>query len=407
MTARPSLGFWPACLLSLLLIVLASAVSNGGALSTLGLDLKHRWVAVAAGRGQPAVDLEPDLVRPGSTQGPQLGANTFLEQEAIPERREESIELLKAAGVTWIRQQLPWEEIEPDAKGSYVDSKFGGSTWAKYDDIVERANAVGIQVVFRLDTTPVWARPAGATDDSTPPEHDADYWDFVQAVAQRYRSRVAGYQIWNEPNLSSEWGGQAPAPADYARLLEGAAQRVHAADPQAVVAMAALAPTLTQSTDAEDDLLYLQQLYDAGVKGSFDVLAVQAYGLRGGPDDPRIDNSDVTFSRPERVRDLMVRNGDAATPMWATEFGWDAPPADMAVQRFGWVTPVLQARYTARAIERVAQQWPWLERLGIWYFKRVDEADAGQDWYWFRLASSDFALQPVYYAVRDASAVAR
>jgi hypothetical protein len=93
--------------------------------------------------------------------------------------------------------------------------------------------------------------------------------------------------------------------------------------------------------------------------------------------------------------------------MWATEFGWDAPPPEMPVQRFGWVTPVLQARYTTRAVERVADAWPWMERLGIWYFKRVNEEDASQDWYWFRLASSDFALQPVYYALRDESAVTR
>ena len=40
----------------------------------------------------------------------------------------------------------------------------------------------------------------------------------------------------------------------------------------------------------------------------------------------------------------------------------------------------------------------------MWFWKRPDEAHRGQDWYWFRLADPDFALQPVYYALRDYAA---
>src|SRR5207245_7413799 len=107
--------------------------------------------------------------------------------------------------------------------------------------------------------------------------NDADYWDFVTRAATRYKGRVAAYQIWNEPNLTSEWGHRPPDAAAYARLLRGATERIHAVDPSARVLMAALAPTLTGNADALNELVYLQQLYDAGVRGTFDVLAVQAY----------------------------------------------------------------------------------------------------------------------------------
>ena len=106
----------------------------------------------------------------------------------------------------------------------------------------------------------------------------------------------------------------------------------------------------------------------------------------------------------EAVREVMLRNGDAARPMWATEMGWNVNPADTPEQRFGRVTPTLQARYTVRGFERARQQWPWLDVLSVWYWKRPDEAHRGEDWYWFRLADPDFALQPVYYALRDYAA---
>jgi hypothetical protein len=364
---------------------------------TLAIDLRHRTVAVIASEARdPAADAP--RARPIG-----LGMNVFLEQEVESEKRQRSLDLLRAAGVTWIRQELPWEQIEPFARGQMIDPKFGTSTWEKFDDIVNRATTMGLRVMLRLDTAPRWARPASAPDGLSPPLDNNDYFDFVTQVVSRYRGRVAAYQVWNEPNITSEWGGRPPDAAAYARLLRGASARIRAADPSALVVMAALAPTLTENTDALNELLYLQQLYDAGVRGDFDVLAVQAYGLRGGPDDPRIDRSDVTFSRPVLVHELMMANGDGAVPVWATEMGWNVNPPSISVQSFGRVTPSLQARYTVRAFERADEQWPWLQMGFVWYWKRPDDVNRDQDWFWFRVADADFTLQPVYYALRDAA----
>ncbi len=390
-------GGWPiAALVSLGLLLLASAISSGP-LDTLSIDLRHRWVTATS----PRLADGPPFVGGQVANG--VGVNVFLEQEVEPAKRQRSLELLRQAGVGWIRQELPWEQVEPVAKGQSIDPNFGDSTWAKFDDIVDRANGLGLKVLFRVDTSPRWARSADAPDGLAPPVNDADYWDFVAEVVTRYRGRVAAYQVWNEPNLNSEWGRRPPDAVAYARLLRGASERIRAIDPSAPVLMAALAPTLTENADALNDLVYLQRLYDAGVRGSFDVLAVQAYGLLGGPDDPRIDRSDVTFSRPVLVRQIMERNGDAATPVWATELGWNVNPPSMAIQSYGRVTPSLQARYTVRALERIHEQWPWLQVAYVWYWKRADETNRDQDWFWFRLADPDFTLQPVYYAIRDAA----
>jgi hypothetical protein len=386
-------GSWLLATVASLALLLAVSALSLGPIDTLTIDLRHRWVALNA----PRVPME------AGGEAPLVGMNVFLEQEVEPEKRQRSLELLRAAGVSWVRQELPWEQIEPVAKGQTTDPSFGGSTWTKFDDIVDRSAAMGMQAMLRVDTSPRWALPPGAPDGLSPPADFTDYFDFVAAVAERYRGRVAAYQIWNEPNLSSEWGGRPPDASAYARLLRGASERIRSVDPSARVVMAALAPTRTESADALNELIYLQQLYDAGVHGSFDVLAVQAYGLRGGPDDPRIDNTDVTFSRPLLVRRVMLTNGDANTPVWATEMGWNVNPASFSVQQFGRVTPALQARYTVRAFDRARDQWPWLRIGFVWYWKRPDNTNRDQDWFWFRVADPDFTLQPVYYALKDAS----
>ncbi len=394
----PRGGWLVASLATSALVALVALAPGATAIDTAALDLKHRWIAWTA----DSIAQTSSESAPPSLRGT-IGVNVFLEQEPDPNRRTRSIKLIHATGMVWIRQQLPWEQVEPERKGTYVDPKFGGSTWTKFDQIVDAANANGVKVLFRLDTSPRWALPPNAPDGLGPPVRYEDYWDFVRAVAERYRGRVAAYQVWNEPNLAIEWGRKPPDAGAYARLLEGTAERIRAADPEAQVVMAAMAPTLTESAEAMNELKYLQALYDAGVRGSFDVLAVQAYGLRGGPDDPRTDRTDVTYSRPSLAREVMERNGDRS-PVWATEVGWNVNPSEFAEQRFGRVTPMLQARYTARAFERARAQWPWMENLFVWYFKRPDDRNANQDWYWFRLADPEFQLQPVYYAIHDYTA---
>src|SRR5262249_88309 len=147
-----------------------------------------------------------------------------------------------------------------------VDPNYGGSTWTKFDDIVDRASATGLHVMLRLDTSPPWGLPPGPPDGPSPPLKHPDYFAFVSQRATRYRGRVTPYQGRNEPNLTSEWGHRPPDAAAYASLLRGAAERIRAADPDARVVMAALAPTLTDNADATNELVYLQRLYDSGVR---------------------------------------------------------------------------------------------------------------------------------------------
>jgi len=150
-----------------------------------------------------------------------------------------------------------------------------------------------------------------------------------------------------------------------------------------------------------NELLYLQQMYDAGASPYFDIMAVQAYGLRNGPDDRRLELGDVNFSRPMLVREIMVRNGDARKPVWASEMGWNAmPPGLPGEARYGRVTEEQQARFTVRAFERARQEWPWMGVMAIWFFKRADDHEADQDWYYFRMLDPDFTPHPVYHRLQ-------
>jgi hypothetical protein len=151
------------------------------------------------------------------------------------------------------------------------------------------------------------------------------------------------------------------------------------------------------------DVLFLQQLYDAGAAPYFDVLAMQGYGLWSGPTDRRMQPRVLNFSRPLYVRDVMVRNGDAHKSIWLSELGWNAVPPESGIPPvYGQVTPEQQARYTALAYERLEREWPWLGVGFYWFFKQADERErASNPQYYFRMVEPDFTPMPVYQAVKE------
>lgn len=343
-----------------------------------------------------------DFTPMAHTEAPPFGVNTFLEQEVEESKIRASLQLIRDGGFRFIRQEFPWEDIEQSAKGQFWDSKFNHSTWDKYDRIVALANEYGLEIIARLDHPPDWTRHDGHLRGTfAPPDNYDDYGDFVGAVVSRYRGSIKYYQIWNEPNIYPEWGDQPVSAVDYVRLLKIGYARAKAADPSSVIITAGLAQTVEQGPRNLSDLVFLQQMYDAGARGSFDILGVQDYGLFTGPGDRRVEAQRTNFSRPVLIREIMVKNGDADKPVWAMEVGWNALPETFSDAPFGRVTEAQQAEYAVQAYRRAQEEWPWMGVMNYWYFKRADDHEKNQPLYYFSLFDPDFTPHPVYAALKD------
>jgi hypothetical protein len=357
----------------------------------LGIRLTERPLQLAADTPMPHTGSNP------------FGVSTFLEQEADETNVRRSLEMIRAAGFGWIRQQFPWEDIEINGKGDFEDRRTvpHKSAWLKYDRIVELAGEYGIQILARLDAPPKWSR-ADRSEDGTfaPPDNLDDYGDFVEAVMRRYQGRIHAIQVWNEPNIYPEWGNRPPDPEGYVELLKVAYRRAKAVDPDVVVLSAPLAPTLDRTDRALRDLDYLERMYAAGARDYFDVLGAIAYGLGTGPTNRRVIWHHTNFPRVELLRDLMVRHGDAARPIWIVEFGWNAVPAGMPAP-FGRVTEAQQARYSVLAYDRIINEWPWVGVGFIWYFRRPNPEWEQRPEGYFRLVSPDWRPLPVYAALKE------
>lgn len=376
-------------------------------------------------RAQPVTD---PLAPIQHADAPPFGINVFLQKEVEEPKLRAMLEMIRAAGFVWLRQEFPWEDIEVDGRGQFTDSRndYSGDgvpdtidAWAKYDRIVDLAQEYDLRLLVRLSNPPRWSRaenPDTAGGALAPPDDFQDFVNFAAAVAERYRGRITHYQIWNEPNIYPEWGENFADPAAYTRLLCMTHDALKAIDPRIVVLSAAIAPTISlDGYLGYQDILYLHNMYAAGAGDCFDVLSAQGYGLFSGPTDRRLRTTTVNFQRHVYYRHIMVANGDAHKPIWISEAAWnpvlDAPlPADQIADfnRFGAVTLDQAARYMPAAYERAAQEWPWIGQISYWFFTRPDPSEMNQSFFYFRMVEPDYSPErptftplPVYDAMRD------
>jgi hypothetical protein len=149
-----------------------------------------------------------------------------------------------------------------------------------------------------------------------------------------------------------------------------------------------------------NDLIFLQRMYNAGAGDCFDILSAQGYGLFSGATDQRLRPTVINYPHHMLLRDVMVQNGDAHKSIWISEMGWNVVP-DGLPQNFGQVTEEQQARYAVEAYERARSEWPWLGMVNYWFFKRKDQSELNEPFYYFRAMEPDFTPLPVWEALAE------
>lgn len=401
----------------LLIAVLVCAI--GG---TLWMDNRlHRGVAWG-----------PELPRLPQADVPPLGVNLFLDREPDEQKIRTTLELAQGMGAHWVKQQFPWDQIEPTGKGEYWDERFDQSTWQHYDRIVELCQEYGLELIVRLDRPPSWARPDALQtpavqtalqenpdrDITGPPDDLADYGDYVYAVVSRYRGQVGYVQLWNEPNLANEWNWAPIDPDRFVELLRIGYTRAKEANPDVVVLFPSLAPNDGGDPRHMSDLAFLQAVYEAGGRDYFDVMSAQLYGL-GQPPTERspvgLDRQNLRLvtrtdvSRVVLLREIMQEYGDVDTPIWVGELGWNATPSDWTGRPSPWgpsVDEETKGRYIVEALDRSLREWPWMGVHNLWFLLwNGPPPHADDPTRFFALVDSGFTPLSAYEAVRAWSAV--
>jgi len=334
--------------------------------------------------------------------------------------RDRVLQLTQNAGFDWVRQQVVWRDIEdPDQK------IFG---WEELDRVVDTVNAYGRKLLVNVVRSPT---AYNATNGL--PDDPATLGRFMELMAQRYGSKIQAYEVWNEPNLAVENGGNI-VPEDvghYVEILKEAYTRIKAVSPDAIVLAAASSSSGVTDPNialSDEEFYRLMYSYNGGeVRDYFDVQAIHPGGAANPPDTlwpdnpsfiegctpapDRCWNDDEThyFRHIENVRAWMEQYGMADKETWITEYGWATPNNSPGYEFGNFVSREQQAEYISAAMRRTYEQYPFVGNIFLWNINFAvlwgEEGNPDHEQAAFGILNPDWSPRPAYLATQSLIAV--
>ena len=287
---------------------------------------------------------------------------------------ERVAELMKEAGVGFLRMDFLWLDIEPE-KGRF--------DFLKYDHIVDIFAKNDIKILGLLEYNPSWRQGAW----NAAPDH-ADYVNYAKQVVGHFKDRVKYWEIWNEPDTKTYWTPQ-DGMKSYASLLKEVYPVLKEADPTCSVVLGGL---------AQSHSIQLKHIYKNGGGRAFDVVNIHPF-----VDPLASDAMQVLKGYYRSVYKEMQANGDAAKPIWFTELG--CPGTDNPAAKGWWngksPTEAEQAEWV-RKIYSDPLKWPGVKKV-YWAFFRdtPDHFKSGVDR--FGLVREDFSKKPAFESYKKAA----
>lgn len=312
--------------------------------------LMNRGLSEASLREELRRSREFALRFPDPSLPPRLGLGIHIPSNAILE------DVASSLGIRWIRVDFDWFRIQPE-RGTFL--------WEELDRVVDRAAALGLQVLATLAYTPAWASSNPASPRISDPPAEAAFWtDFVRAALERFSGRVQHWQFWNEPNIREFWTGSM---VQYrTQILEPAAAVARSVDS----ALRVVSPGLANLRDWRD---WFREVMRA--KASIDVVNHHNYANSG-----RDAILDLGRDRPLQpsLRTLIREQGVEDRPFWLTETGRRSDAGN-------------QPQYYEDVVI-VLQDETWVHRL--FFFHYTDGPGQGNGG--FGIVNEDLSPKPAY-----------
>ncbi len=252
---------------------------------------------------------------------------------------EGNLEAAKEAGAKFIRDEMYWGAAET-TKGVYQVLP----SWDKY---VDEAVANGIEPLVVLT---YGNNLYGSQETPNNPEYINAFANYCKFIAQKYKNKVTHFEIWNEYNINVRCNRGGPEDgASYKALLEAsynAIKSVYSGEENKV--------TVIGGVTAENDLVWIEELLNAGGYQYMDAISIHPYSYPLSPESFRLDNE------IKKLDDLMISYGGAHKPIWISEIGWPTNTSARGVSEYSSAVYGVKA-YVLASINNLVDKVFWYD----------------------------------------------
>ncbi|SHM54442.1 cellulase family glycosylhydrolase [Cryptosporangium aurantiacum] len=293
---------------------------------------------------------------------------------------DKHLNALAANKVQIVRVDMGWSASQPTSAAPTTTSWHN----QRLNTVINRIRAKGMKVFLTAHQSPLWARPGTGSNTMQFPANAASIKPWMTFLAKNYGSRLAGIEVWNEPNLA-EFTGVSDSAArvkKFVAVLKAAYAGINAGN--------AALPVIFGGPAQTDDV-FIKQAYAAGAKGAFDIMALHPYQ---GNQTKAPESTDITgkgrMTNLPAVVAAMKANGDSAKPIWWTEFGTSvhSNAGINQVWLYGVANEQISGDYMVRSFKLAAKQYPQV-KVGTIYTAYRPAAGISVHQYGYRLLEAD------------------
>ena len=254
------------------------------------------------------------------------------------------IETSKELGVDWLRDGYDWSAVET-AKGEYAIPR------PQHGDFPTEVKNAGMNMVWVLGFgNPIYAdggEKVMPTSDN--PEYFNAFLKYVEYVAEKYKGKIAVYEVWNEPDIRSFNTGGASG-AKYAELLKAVKEVIGSIDSEAKV----MGGVVTNEYGFKWGLnthSYLEEILENDGGNYMDMLSIHVYTQKFNQGE----KGKCAYTEEEKTPEIaycdwldnfevILDKYQFNKPVWIDEAGW------FTGTQTNSVSEETQAKYTIRSM---------------------------------------------------------
>lgn len=288
-----------------------------------------------------------------------------------PSDVERGVELIKDLGVSIIRLDFAWPEIE---------TKKGRYNFEKIDRIVCLCRKNGIQILGVLGYSPPWSGKKW----NEPVTNAELLKEFITAVVKRY-PQITHWEFWNEPDSKTYWQPQDEMKT-YTSLLKIVYPAMKSANPRAQLLMGGL---------TSEGFYAFKRILAQGGGEYFDIVNIHPFT------DPLRKNSvkDIGY-KLNHIRKELKKYG-LRKKIWITEIG--CPGKKDTTSCWWWIgrctSEKEQADFLKEAFAYLTAQEDVEKVFWAFFQDTRNHFRSGVDY--FGLVRKDFSKKPAFYAYKN------
>jgi hypothetical protein len=323
--------------------------------------------------------------------GISIGAPVYLGQVTFTEQVAQD---LAEIGITWIR-------VEFIAAGDSIN-------YTQYDEIINRANAYGINVLGLLTyQSKFYGGNSSQWADDT---WQDSFRDRCVEIVNHYRDFPSGpirfWEVWNEPDSLGYI-----VPDKFGRMMSICYPAIKNADPRATVILAGLTgywtPTYTYMRSVYQSSYFNNYHAQNGIY-PFDILGQHPYDWTSNP----LDYLEIRLNGVLGTKRLMSLYGDDYKRIWFTEYGWNSSTtANSSINPGGqwYFNEWLQGEFfdigfdITQTLDYGDGYGPYAEKTFLFQYKDF-ELGTPETTEYFGVVTQSSDIKPLYYRVRRKTA---